>query len=98
MELDDARAELARLGAAPDLERLERLTGPAPAPGAGGLTGRELEVLRLLAAGETNHAIARALHLAAKTVDRHVTNIYAKLDVSSRAAATAYAYRHHLVR
>ena len=98
MELDDARAELARLGAGPDLERLERLTGPASAPGAGGLTGRELQVLRLLAAGETNHAIARALQLADKTVDRHVTNIYSKLDVSSRAAATAYAYRHHLVR
>jgi DNA-binding NarL/FixJ family response regulator len=98
IELDDARAELARLGAAPDLERLERLAGPGPAQGAGGLTGRELQVLRLLAAGETNHAIASALHLADKTVDRHVTNIYAKLDVSSRAAATAYAYRHHLVR
>jgi DNA-binding NarL/FixJ family response regulator len=95
MELDDARAELARLGAAPELERLERLAGPAA--GAGGLTGRELQVLRLLAAGETNHAIASALHLADKTVDRHVTNIYAKLGVSSRAAATAYAYRHHLV-
>jgi ATP/maltotriose-dependent transcriptional regulator MalT len=91
MELDDARAELARLGAAPDLERLERLAGPGPAGGAGGLTGRELQVLRLVAAGETNHAIASALHLADKTVDRHVSNIYAKLGVSSRAAATAYA-------
>ena len=97
MELDDARAELARLRAAPDLERLERLAGPGPARAAGGLTGRELEVLRLVAAGQTNHAIASALHLADKTVDRHVSNIYAKLGVSSRAAATAYAYRHHLV-
>ena len=50
-----------------------------------------------MAAGETNHAIARTLHLAEKTVHRHVSNIYAKLGVSSRAAATAYAYRHHLV-
>ena len=98
MELDDARAELARLGAAPDLERFERLAGPGPDRAAGGLTGRELQVLRLVAAGETNHAIASALHLADKTVDRHVTNIYAKLGVSSRAAATAYAYRHQLVR
>jgi len=98
MELDDARAVLARLGAAPDLARLERLAGAGPAVETGGLTGRELEVLRLVAAGATNHAIASALHLAEKTVHRHVSNIYAKLGVSSRAAATAYAYRHHLVR
>jgi DNA-binding NarL/FixJ family response regulator len=98
MELDDARSVLARLGAAPDLARLERLAGAGPAQETAGLTGRELEVLRLLAAGETNHAIAGALHLAEKTIHRHVSNIYAKLGVSSRAAATAYAYRHHLVR
>jgi DNA-binding NarL/FixJ family response regulator len=96
MELDAARAVLARLGAAPDLERLERLARPDA--GTAGLTGRELEVLRLLAAGKTNAAIGSALHLAAKTVDRHVSNIYAKLGVSSRAAATAYAYQHQLVR
>jgi DNA-binding NarL/FixJ family response regulator len=54
-------------------------------------------VLRLVAAGETNHAIASRLHLADKTVHRHVSNIYAKLGVSSRAGATAYAYQHHLV-
>jgi DNA-binding NarL/FixJ family response regulator len=97
MELEAARAVLARLGAAPDLERLERLARPDGAAGTAGLTERELEVLRLLAAGKTNSAIASALHLAAKTVDRHVSNIYAKLGVSSRAAATAYAYRHQLV-
>jgi DNA-binding CsgD family transcriptional regulator len=95
MELDAARAVLAGLGARPDLDRLDRLAGAAPA--AGGLTGRELEVLRLVAAGATNHAIATRLHLADKTVHRHVSNIYAKLGVSSRAAATAYAYQHHLV-
>jgi DNA-binding CsgD family transcriptional regulator len=95
MELDAARAVLAKLGAGPDLERLDRLTGAAPA--AGGLTGRELEVLRLVAAGATNHAIATRLHLADKTVHRHVSNIYAKLGVSSRAAATAWAYQHHLI-
>jgi DNA-binding CsgD family transcriptional regulator len=98
MELDAARGVLARLGAAPDLERLERLARPDAAAGAAGLTERELEVLRLLTAGKTNAAIGSALHLAAKTVDRHVTNIYAKLGVSSRAAATAYAYKHQLVR
>jgi DNA-binding NarL/FixJ family response regulator len=94
MELDAARVVLAGLGARPDLDRLDRLAGAAPA--AGGLTGRELEVLRLVAAGATNHAIATRLHLADKTVHRHVSNIYAKLGVSSRAAATAYAYQHHL--
>jgi DNA-binding NarL/FixJ family response regulator len=98
MELDAARAALAGLGAVTDLERLDRPAGPDGATGAGGLTGRELEVLRLVAAGKTNHAIATALHLADKTVHRHVSNIYSKLGVSSRAAATAWAYRHHLVR
>ena len=95
MELDGARTVLAGLGAGPDLDRLDRLAGAASA--TGGLTGRELEVLRLVAAGETNHAIASRLHLADKTVHRHVSNIYAKLGVSSRAGATAYAYQHHLV-
>jgi len=101
MELDAARTVLAGLGAAPDLERLDRLagrTGAGGAAGAGGLTGRELEVLRLVAAGKTNHAIATTLRLADKTVHRHVSNIFAKLGVSSRAAATAYAYEHQLLR
>jgi DNA-binding NarL/FixJ family response regulator len=64
---------------------------------AHGLTARELEVLRLLATGKTNHAIAADLFLAEKTVDRHVSNVFTKLGVSSRAAATAYAYQHQLV-
>ncbi len=62
-----------------------------------GLTRRELQVLRLVAAGETNRGIATELVLSERTVDRHVSNIYAKLGVSSRAAATAYAYEHQLV-
>jgi DNA-binding NarL/FixJ family response regulator len=61
------------------------------------LTPRELQVLRLLATGKTNHAIATDPVLADKTVHRHVSNIFAKLGVSSRAAATAYAHRHRLV-
>ena len=61
------------------------------------LTGRELEVLRHLAAGKTNKAIAAELVLSERTVDRHVSNIFAKLGVSSRTAATAYAYEHRLV-
>jgi DNA-binding NarL/FixJ family response regulator len=54
-------------------------------------------VLRLLAAGNTNRAIASELVLADKTVDRHVSNLFTKLGVSSRAAATAYAYQHRLL-
>ena len=88
MELDDARAVLARLGAAPDLARLERLAGAGPAVETGGLTGRELEVLRLVATGRTNRAIAAELVLSERTVDRHVSNILTKLGVPSRAAAT----------
>jgi DNA-binding NarL/FixJ family response regulator len=58
---------------------------------------REQEVLRLVAAGKTNKAIANELFLSEKTVDRHVSNIFIKLDVSTRAAATAWAYQHRLV-
>jgi len=57
----------------------------------------ELQVLRLVAAGKTNKAIAAELSLSEKTVDRHVSNIFTKLDVASRAAATAYGCRHKLV-
>jgi DNA-binding NarL/FixJ family response regulator len=89
LELDAARSVFAQLGAAADLARLEALAGRRAAAGAHGLTARELQVLRLLAAGKTNHAIASDLVVAEKTVDRHVSNIYAKLGVSSRAAATA---------
>ncbi|MEX0590764.1 MAG: response regulator transcription factor, partial [Xanthobacteraceae bacterium] len=62
-----------------------------------GLTARELQVLRLLTSGKTNKVIARDLTLSEKTVDRHVSNILNKLDVPSRAAATAYAYQHKLI-
>ena len=77
---------------------LDRLTSPEPAgPEATGLSPRELEVLKLLATGRTNHAIATELVLSERTVARHVSNIFAKLGVSSRSAATAYAYEHHLL-
>src|SRR5262249_3617152 len=62
-----------------------------------GLTSREVEVLQLIATGKTNRAIADALDISEKTVARHVSNIFIKLDVSSRAAATAFAYEHHLI-
>jgi DNA-binding NarL/FixJ family response regulator len=61
------------------------------------LTPRELQVLRLVAAGQTNKAIAAELILSQRTVDRHMSNIFIKLGVSSRAAATAYAYEHQLI-
>jgi DNA-binding NarL/FixJ family response regulator len=97
MELDAARGVFEQLGATPDLAQLDALTGRQAAAGTHGLTARELGVLRLLAAGKTNRAIASELVLAEKTVDRHVSNLYAKLGVSSRAAATAYAYQHRLL-
>ena len=96
LEVGSARSTFVELGAAPDLARLDSLVGRT-ASDASGLTPRELEVLRRVAAGETNKAIASALVLSERTVERHVSNVFAKLRVSSRAAATAYAYEHHLV-
>ena len=97
MELEAARTVFAQLGAAPDLERLEALAHREAAGKAHGLTERELQVLRLVATGATNHAIASQLFVAEKTVDRHLSNIFSKLGVPSRAAATAYAYQHRLL-
>lgn len=93
LELGAARAVFAELGAAPEVARIDSI-GASPSHG---LTPRELQVLRLVAAGKTNKAIAAELSLSEKTIDRHVSNIFAKLDVASRAAATAYAYRHRLM-
>jgi DNA-binding NarL/FixJ family response regulator len=97
MELEAARTVFAQLGAAPDLARLEALAHQEAAWKAHGLTERELQVLRLVATGTTNHTIASQLFVAEKTVDRRVSNIFTKLGVSSRAAATAYAYQHRLL-
>lgn len=96
LELDAARWAFTQLGARQDLARVEGLSRRAPvAPG--GLTPREVEVLRLVATGRTNRAIAAELFLSEKTVARHLSNLFTKLDLPSRAAATAYAYEHHLV-
>lgn len=96
MELDSARWVFDRLGATPDVARAEALAaGTKIATSA--LTGREVEVLRLVARGLTNREIAAELVLSEKTVARHLSNIYTKLDISSRAGATAYAYDHGLV-
>lgn len=97
LELEVARAALARLGAARDLAGVDGLiAGPATGE-TGGLTARELQVLRLVAGGMTNKAIADELVLSERTIDRHVSNIFTKLGVSSRAAATAHAYEHRVV-
>jgi DNA-binding NarL/FixJ family response regulator len=97
LELDASHAQFVRLGATPDAERVARLRQRGTPPADGGLTSRELEVLRLIASGRTNRAIARALGIADKTVARHVSNIFTKLGLSSRSAATAYAYEHGLL-
>ena len=95
LEWNAARSVFEELGAAPDLARVDALAkGAAPSHG---LTRRELQILRLVAAGKTNKAIASGLTLSEKTVDRHVSNIFVKLDVSSRAAATADAYKRKLI-
>lgn len=98
LELDGARAEFERLGAAPDVARIDALTRRADSSHPHGLTPRELQVLGLVAAGNTNKLIAQALGLSEKTVDRHMSNILTKLDVPSRTAATAFAYEHQLIR
>jgi ATP/maltotriose-dependent transcriptional regulator MalT len=95
IELDAARAVFEELGAQPDLDRAAALTSTRA--GSHGLTDRELEVLRLVAAGKTNREIAAELVLSEHTVARHVQNILVKLRVSSRTAATAFAFEHALV-
>lgn len=97
MELDAARQVFESLSAGPDLARIEALTGRAPGQPGCRLTAREVEVLRMVATGKTNRAIAGDLFLSEKTVARHLSNIFTKLGLSSRAAATAYAYEHDLV-
>ncbi len=101
LELDAADRAFRDLRATPALRRLEALRNrpstESPPPIPGNLTTRELEVLRLVASGKTNRAIAGDLVISEKTVARHVANIFTKLDLSSRSAATAYAYEHGLV-
>jgi DNA-binding CsgD family transcriptional regulator len=95
MELDAARWVFQQLGAEPDLARVEAQSRTASA--TGGLTAREVQVLRLVATGKTNRAIAAELFVSERTVARHLSNIFTKLDLASRSGATAYAYDHGLV-
>ena len=97
LELDAARAAFVALGATPEVRRVDDLTGRRDKAESHGLSDRELEVLRLLASGRTNRAIAVELVLSEHTVARHVQNIFTKLGVSSRTAATAFAFEHDLV-
>jgi DNA-binding CsgD family transcriptional regulator len=97
LELGAARAVLAQLGAVRDVARVDELIARTEALRDSPLSPREVEVLRLLARGRTNREIAGELGISERTVDRHVSNLFAKLDVSTRSAATAYAYEHRLV-
>jgi DNA-binding NarL/FixJ family response regulator len=101
LEFDSAAETFTRLGAAPDVEHVRSLSiGLAQRPQgepSTALSAREREVMMHLAAGRTNRQIAEMLTVSPHTVARHVEHIYAKLGVTNRTAATAYAYEHHLV-
>lgn len=97
LELEAARDVFAQLGALPDLARLDLLTGRAAAADSHELTAREIQVLRLVAAGKSNREVAAALVISEHTVARHLQNIFAKLGVSSRTAASAFAFANDLV-
>lgn len=97
MEISAARAIFEELGVIPDQARLERLSGREGFENEHDLTPRQLEVLRLVASGMTNREIASELFVSEHTISRHVQNIFAKLDVTSRTAATAFAFENDLV-
>ncbi len=98
LQFSAARETFERLGALPDLAHLDRIVA-ATDSGAEthGLTRREIEVLCLIARGKANRAIANELHLSERTVHRHVSNIFTKLDVDSRTAAVVYGIKHRIV-
>lgn len=98
MEFDAARWAFLQLGARPDVARVEALSQGKGATRSPPLTARETQVLLLVATGKTNREVATELFVSEKTVAHHVGNIFTKLDLTSRAAATAYAYEHGLVR
>ena len=93
-ELEAARATFVELGAALDAATVGAILDPALRPD--GLTAREVEVLREVAAGRTNRDVARALFISEKTVARHLSNLFVKIGVTSRTEAAAYAFAHGL--
>jgi DNA-binding CsgD family transcriptional regulator len=97
LDLDAARRLFEQLNAEPSLARMEQQFGPSVRQRPGLLSERELQVLRLLAAGRTNRAIADELFISEKTVARHVSNIFDKVGASSRSGATAWAFQHNLI-
>lgn len=100
LEFDSAAEIFTRLGATPDVEHVRSLSLGLAQRRQGEprtvLSAREREVLMHLVAGRTNRQIAEMLTVSPHTVARHVEHIYAKLGVTDRTAATAYAYEHHL--
>lgn len=97
LELEAARWVFEQLRAKPDLERITRLSDKNRVHDLHGLTLRELQVLRHIAAGKTNKSVAEELFISTRTVDRHVSNIFNKLNVSSRAEATAFALKNNIL-
>jgi ATP/maltotriose-dependent transcriptional regulator MalT len=97
LELNTALRLFKELNAEPRLARVADQSGRATRQSAGSLSEREVQVLRLLAAGKTNRDIAEELFISDKTVARHVSNIFDKLGVSSRTGATAWAFQHNLI-
>lgn len=97
LEFDTALRVFRRLDAEPDVARVDTLRSQPAGKRAGALTSRELQVIELVAKGQTNRAIASELSISERTVDRHVSNILLKLNLPSRAAATAYAFQNHLI-
>jgi DNA-binding CsgD family transcriptional regulator len=97
LEIDAARSVFEHLGAQPDIARIDALTQNVSSAASHPLTAREVEVLRLVAAGKTNAAVAAELFLSERTIERHLSNIFVKLDLQTRTAATAWAFQHGLV-
>lgn len=96
-EFDGASRFFQRVFAQPDLARVNQLRQAGRKTGSHSLSARELQVIELVATGKTNREIARQLRISERTVDRHVSNILLKLNLPTRSAATAYAYRHDLI-
>jgi len=97
LEFNAAKWVFQKLGAVPDIQRVDNLAHPTHSASLHGLTARQLEVLRLVAGGMSNRGIAGKLYISERTVERHVSDIFNKLNVSSRSAATAFAFEHRIV-
>jgi len=96
-ELDAARQFFQRVSAQPDIARVDELRESARPTVSHALSARERQVIALVATGQTNREIARQLSISERTGDRHVSNILLKLNLTTRSAATAYAYQHDLI-